>query len=119
MSKPKLEAGKNIAIKTPETQFEDMVAFYRDTVGLEVVHKGTGNVAFRFGAMTLWVDRCPQMSQAEIWLELETDDTTRAAAHLEASGVRRCDAIEPLPEGLDGFWISAPAQIIHLVNKPG
>ena len=119
MTTPTFRGGGNIAIKTPTAQFDALVAFYRDTVGLEVVHDDPGNVAFRFGAIRLWVDRCPQMSQAEIWLELETDDTEAAARHLEKGGAVRCDAIEPLPSGLDGFWVSAPAQVIHLVNKPG
>ena len=35
---------------------------------------------------------------------------------LIAAGVARCDAIEPLPQGFDGFWISSPAGIIHLID---
>lgn len=56
------------------------------------------------------------MSQAELWLELVTDDTGQAASTLAAAGVVRCDAIEPLGSGFDGFWISSPAAVIHLVN---
>ncbi|MGH2617936.1 MAG: hypothetical protein ACRDJC_22130 [Thermomicrobiales bacterium] len=33
-------------------------------------------------------------------------------------GVVRRDEIEPLPEGLEGFWISSPASIVHLVAGP-
>jgi hypothetical protein len=29
----------------------------------------------------------------------------------------RCDQIEPLPEGFEGFWIANPAAIAHLVAK--
>lgn len=59
------------------------------------------------------------MSQAELWLELAASDIPEAAKHLAESGVVRCDQIEPLPEGYEGFWISSPASIIHMVAKPG
>jgi hypothetical protein len=58
----------------------------------------------------------PGMSQAELWLEVVTDDTAGAARHLETAGIARCDAIEPLGEAFDGFWISSPSQIVHLVD---
>ena len=64
----------------------------------------------------LWIDKVSGMSQAEIWLEVITNDTAAATAHLSDAGIVRCDEIEPLPEGSDGFWISSPAQIIHLVR---
>jgi hypothetical protein len=32
--------------------------------------------------------------------------------------VRR-DEIEPLPESFEGFWITSPASIIHIVAKQG
>lgn len=110
--------GRNMALKVPPHQFEATVAFYRDTLGLP--HLGTFGTSetFGFGAMRLWVDRVPAMSQAELWLELETADTTAAAAHLAGRKVVRCDEIEPLPGGLDGYWISSPCNIIHLVVNP-
>lgn len=57
------------------------------------------------------------MSQAELWLEVVTDDIGAAAEDLERAGVVRCDEIEPLGEGFQAFWISSPASIIHLVCK--
>jgi len=30
--------------------------------------------------------------------------------------VVRCDAIEPLPEGFQGFWIANSAGIVHLLG---
>ena len=76
-------------------------------------------MGFEFGANQLWIDRVGGMSQAEIWLELVADDVPAAAKHLEAADVVRCDKIEPLPEGFEGFWISNPASIVHVVSKPG
>ncbi|MGH7799014.1 MAG: hypothetical protein ACREOW_00085 [Thermodesulfobacteriota bacterium] len=55
--------------------------------------------------------------QAEIWLELETHHLDQAAVYLKMQGVTPCDEIEPLPEGLHGFWISNPASIVHLVES--
>ena len=59
------------------------------------------------------------MSQAELWLEVVTDDSEAAAEHLNNAGIVRCDDIEPLPEGFAGFWISSPASVIHLVCSEG
>ena len=55
-------------------------------------------------------------SQAEIWLELITDDVEAAADYLDSTDTVRKDEIEPLPEGFDGFWICNPADVIHLVS---
>ena len=112
---PKFAAGRNIAMKVPPHLHEATVRFYRDTLGLEELERQGESVGFRFGASTLWIDRVPGLSQAETWLEVVTHDLDAAAAHLAAAGVVRCDEIEPLPDGLHGFWISSPASIIHLV----
>ncbi len=44
------------------------------------------------------------MSQAELWLEIVTDDPRAAASHLQDHGVTRCDEIED-PGGTTSFWI--------------
>jgi len=75
-------------------------------------------MCFEFGANQLWVDCVDSMSQAEIWLELSASDVQAATNHLKSAGVVRRDEIEPLPEGFEGFWITSPASIIHLVSKP-
>lgn len=106
--------GRNIALKVPPHQHTATVRFYRDVLGLEPV--GDSATCFVFGTNRLWVDRVEGVSQAEIWLEVMTDDVPAAARDLEAAGVVRCDAIEPLPEGFEGFWITSPAAIVHLVS---
>ncbi|MFC5587194.1 VOC family protein [Nitratireductor kimnyeongensis] len=117
---PKLVGGRNIAMKVPPHQYDETVRFYRDVLGMEQIEELLPAVGFRFGANQLWIDKMPGMSQSELWLEIVTDDTKAAAARLEAAGIARCDEIEPLGENFDGFWISSPAQIIHLVdNKTG
>jgi hypothetical protein len=75
-------------------------------------------VVFEFGANRLWLDRVPALSQAELWLELQVNDTRKAAHHLESAGVVRCDEVEALPAGFDGFWVSSPAAVVHLVCGP-
>ena len=113
---PRYAAGSNLAMKVPAPLYDQTVTFYRDTLALPLLEDGPETTVFAFGAMKLHLDRCPQMSQAEIWLELICEDTAAAAQHLAAAGVARCDAIEPLPASFDGFWIASPAGIIHLID---
>lgn len=112
---PPWTAGRNIAMKVPPHLYEATVHFYRDVVGLRQLEKRLPFVVFEFGANQLWLDNVPALSQAEVWLELATDDLAAAAQYLKQANVVRCDEIEPLPEGFEGFWIANPASIIHLV----
>jgi catechol 2,3-dioxygenase-like lactoylglutathione lyase family enzyme len=109
------EAGRNIAMKVPPHQYEATVQFYRNILGLKEITKQVPYVGFEFGANHLWIDRVAGISQAEIWLEVVTNDIAAASEHLKAAGVVRCDEIEPLPQGFNAFWVSSPASIIHLV----
>ena len=114
-TKARFAAGRNIAIKVPPHQFEATVSFYRDVLGLAESRRQAASIAFEFGANRLWIDRVAGMSQAETWLEVVTNDLDAAAWQLAAAGVVRCDDIEPLPAGMQGFWVTSPAAIIHLV----
>lgn len=119
--KTRLEGGPNIAMKVPPHLWEETVRFYRDLLGLEVLDEAsipTQSICFRFGGNRLWIDRVEALSQAEIWLEMTTSDLPAAAGELRAAGIVRRDEIEPLPEGMKGFWIQNPASIIHLVTEP-
>jgi predicted enzyme related to lactoylglutathione lyase len=118
--KPKFEPGDNIAIKVPPHQFEATVSFYRDVLGLSQVN-GSGqnqyeSVAFEFGGKNLWIDKISTLSQAEIWLEITTDNIENAAAHFKEHGIIRRDEIEPLPDNYKGFWITSPSNTIHLIS---
>jgi hypothetical protein len=113
-----ISGGIDIAMKIPPHQFDAMVEFYRDIVGLKPITEKAPAVGFELGPNKLWLDPAPTMSQAEIWLELFTDSFDVAADHLEKAGVVRCDPIEPLPEGFKGGWITSPANIIHMVREP-
>ncbi len=111
------EGGKNIAMKVPPHQYEATVRFYRDLLRLQQIDGPAGDaVGFKFGANNLWIDRVPGMSQAELWLEIVTNDTAGAARALADAGVVRCDDIEKLGSDFDGYWISSPAAIVHLVD---
>ena len=116
-TKVKFSAGRNIAMKLPPHVYQATIKFYREVLGLREITKHAPSVGFEFGASNLWLDRVPGISQAETWLEVVADDIAAASRHFEAAGVVRCDEIEPLPEGFQGFWISSPASIIHLVCK--
>ncbi|MDH3527368.1 MAG: hypothetical protein OEN52_12075 [Gammaproteobacteria bacterium] len=119
--KPRFEPGANIAIKVPSHQFEQTVAFYRDILGLEqnqpTSRQPLDSASFKFGGKILWIDRASSIDRAEVWLEIQTDDTEAAAAYLERHKIDRCDNIEPLPAGFKGFWVNSPAHIVHLVDK--
>ena len=116
-TKPDFRGGRNVAMKLPPHQYETMVRFYRDTLGLEVKQTSENSHAVDYGPIRLWLDRCPKMSQAELWLDIGTNDTKAAARHLAAQGVTRCDAIEELPKDFDGFWIANAAGIVHIVSS--
>lgn len=118
-AKMEFAGGRNIAMKVPPHLYEATVQFYRDVLGLKLVEKHSPAVGFEFGANQLWIDRVPGLSQAEIWLELVTNDVSVASGHLQSAGVVRRDEIEPLPEGFNAFWVSSPSSIIHLVCKDG
>ena len=113
----KLAAGRNTAMKVPSHLYEATVQFYRDVVGLKLIESHPPSIGFEFGDNNLWIDRVPGLSQAEIWLELITDDVSAPSEHLKKAKVVRCDEIEPLPEGFQAFWVSSPASIVHLVCK--
>ncbi|UTO21160.1 hypothetical protein NGC85_10990 [Acinetobacter sp. Z1] len=114
----RFNGGVDIALKLPPHQFDATVTFYRDVIGLKQITDKAPDVGFELGLIKLWIAAAPEMSQAEIWLELFTDDFTEAAQYLDKVGVIRCDAIEPLPEGFRGGWITSPANIIHMVREP-
>ena len=102
-------------MKVPQNQYDETVRFYRNVVGLKRIQTFEPDVVFKFGDKNLWIDKVATISQAEIWLEIITDDIAAAAKRLKNENVVRCDEIEKLPEGFQGFWISSPAAIVHLV----
>ncbi len=115
---PEFTGGPNIAIKTPSHQFEATVGFYRDVLGLEEVETSGESVSFRFGANRLWVDCVPQLSKAEVWLEVATDNVEAAAKYLSERGVIRRDEVEALPGSVRGFWVCDAASNIILIHEP-
>ncbi len=116
-NRPQFQGGTNIAMKLPSHLFEKTVSFSRDILRLPVLEEAVASVPFDFGASRLWLDRTDHFSQAEIWLELTTDDVPAAADYLAQKGTARRDEIEALSEGFEGFWISNPANLIHLVSR--
>lgn len=113
----RFSGGRNIAMKVPSHEYEAVVAFYRDVLGLEELESKRPDVCFQFGGNQLWIDKVSGISQAEIWLEVRAENEAAAKAHFAKNGVVRRDEIEPLPEGSDGFWIANPANVIHLVGS--
>jgi catechol 2,3-dioxygenase-like lactoylglutathione lyase family enzyme len=108
--------GRNIALKIPPHEYDSTLLFYRDTLGLRQLEEHLPSRVFEFGENILWLDQVQSMTRTEVWLELRTTNTKEAANRLEDHGVVRCDEIEKLPEGFDGFWISSPGKVVHLVH---
>jgi hypothetical protein len=114
--RPSFRGGPNIAMKIPPAEYEATLRFYRDVVGLRQLDSYRPDSVFQFGSSLLWLDCRPEVKQTEIWLELVTPDPTLAAEYLSRSGVERCDSVEKLPPGFDGFWVRSPASIVHLIT---
>ena len=112
---PRFFPGKNIAMKIPPHQYAETVRFYRDFLGFKQIKTFEPGIVFKFGEKNLWLDKVATISQAEIWLEIITDDIATAEKKLESENVVRCDEIEELPKGFQGYWVSSPASIVHLV----
>jgi predicted enzyme related to lactoylglutathione lyase len=119
--KPEFSPGKNIAIKTPAHEYDSVVRFYSEVLGFKpLTHSDPGqfdSVCFAFGDKVLWVDRIEGLSQAEVWLEITSSDVQAAQKYLEQTGCSIRNEIEQLPDSLDGFWLSSPSNIIHLVTE--
>ncbi|SNY76661.1 VOC family protein [Enterobacter sp. CC120223-11] len=117
--KTEIKGGIDIALKVPPHQYQQTIAFYRNTLGLEEITDKPPATGFVLGPNRLWIDEAPALSQAEIWLELFTPNFAQAEKQLEEKGVVRCDAVEPLPEGFKGGWIMSPCGIVHMVREEG
>lgn len=115
VSNPNFSGGVNIAIKVPLHKYEETVTFYREILNLPLVEEEPEGCIFQFGPIRLWVDKAPQLSQPDVWFELITNDTQSAATYLANHGVARRDELEQLPEDFDGFFVTDPAGVIHLV----
>lgn len=115
---PQFSGGVNIAIKCPAHTYEQTVAFYRDTLNLPLIEQEADGCIFQFGHNRLWIDPVPNLSHPDIWLEIETNDTEAAGAFLKVHGVVRRDEVENLREDFNGFFISDPSGVIHLVVGP-
>src|SRR5438132_12896667 len=83
---PQFSGGANIAIKCPSHTYDQTVAFYRDTLALPLIEEEADGCIFQFGPTRLWIDKVPNLSEADICLELETNDSAAAAALLQVDG---------------------------------
>ena len=117
--KPAFSPGKNIAIKVPTHEFDKTVHFYKVVLGLKEKKADSPDefesVTFEFGEKNLWIDKKSGISQAEIWLEIETDNVIEAQEYLKNHGCSIRNELEPLPSDFNGFWLSSPTNIVHLV----
>src|SRR5256886_14738562 len=90
---PQFSGGANIAIKCPSHTYDQTVAFYRDTLGLPLIEEEAEGCIFQFGPNRLWIDKVPNLSHPDIWLEIETNDTEAAGGVLKNPRVRAPGAV--------------------------
>ncbi len=109
-------AGRNIAMKIPLRDYDAVVRFYTETLGFPVIDADESCTVVEFGHVRLNLDRVPHQSQTDVWFQVQTKDVSAAKRELEDDGVTMCDEVEPLPDGYDGFWITAPNGVIHLID---
>jgi len=121
MTMPNFEPGSNIAIRVPVYQYNRTVMFYKEVLGLTALDIAYPDqyesIAFEFGGQNLWIDSAAGLSQSETWLEMKTDNVIQAAEYFNERRVMRRDDIEAPLKDINGFWISNPASIIHLINE--
>ena len=111
-----IRPGKNIAIKVPSFRYDDTVAFYRDSLGLEVVRQMEASIGFAFGSLTLWIDNVPHQSQVDVWLETFSDNVEADVQKLQDQGAPKRDELEVL-DTVVGHWVSDPAGTVILVRE--
>eukprot|EP01063_Lacrimia_lanifica_P022914 TRINITY_DN3041_c1_g2_i1.p2 TRINITY_DN3041_c1_g2~~TRINITY_DN3041_c1_g2_i1.p2 ORF type:complete len:383 (+),score=149.82 TRINITY_DN3041_c1_g2_i1:107-1255(+) len=111
--------GRNIALKCPPTKYESTVEFYRVTLGMEIVHYCRSCCKLRWNdTMFMWID-CVDTCATVTWLEVATASTAAAKAYLKGrKKVSLRPEVEALPPGVDGFWVSPPNDMVHLIRGP-
>eukprot|EP01064_Diplonema_japonicum_P039610 TRINITY_DN9981_c0_g2_i1.p2 TRINITY_DN9981_c0_g2~~TRINITY_DN9981_c0_g2_i1.p2 ORF type:complete len:363 (+),score=127.25 TRINITY_DN9981_c0_g2_i1:34-1122(+) len=116
----RFSGGNNFAIKCPYPKYESTVAFYREVLGLKVVHYCKNCCKIQWNdKMSLWIDCVETICTPVIWLEVSTASTEAARAYLKGrKRVSLRPEVETLPPGVDGFWISPPNDMVHLIRGP-
>jgi len=118
--KPRFSPGKNIALKSPVHEYASVIRFYNEILSLEQLDNHSADpfesVCFAFGDKLLWVDKIAGISQSEVWLEIIASDLEAAQDYLRQEGCHIRNEIESLPATVQGFWLSSPSNIIHLVT---
>src|SRR5438046_8726014 len=103
---PQFSGGANIAIKCPAHTYDQTVAFYRDTLALPLIEEESDGCIFQFGPNRLWIDKVPNLSHPDSWLEIETNDTEAASSFLKIHGVARRAQVEILRVDVNAVFVS-------------
>eukprot|EP01060_Flectonema_neradi_P003650 TRINITY_DN1235_c1_g3_i1.p1 TRINITY_DN1235_c1_g3~~TRINITY_DN1235_c1_g3_i1.p1 ORF type:complete len:368 (+),score=76.54 TRINITY_DN1235_c1_g3_i1:66-1169(+) len=114
------KGGCNIAVKCPSTKYLSTVAFYRETLGLKILHYCPSCTKMKWSnTCSLWVDCLPSLTSHAVWLEINTSSTDAARGYLKGrKRVSMRPEVEIIPPGVDGFWISPPNDMVHLIRGP-
>ena len=115
------QGGINIAIKIPKAKYEATVAFYRDTLKLDVQEREIKNPTVsrthevKFGPNTVWLDCVDNYTHSETWLEIQASDFEGATRYLASKGINTCDELEEIPA--DTHWIMDPAGTVMILRQ--
>ena len=110
----------NIVLRIPEAQFDDMLTFYRDVLGMEMteVEDDTDvltSYLCQFGTNKLWLEKTDETElKRDIWLELLTDDMERSIYYLEGKGVKVEHEID---EDIDVPMVYDPVGLPFVLNE--
>ncbi|WP_293930765.1 glyoxalase [Sphingobacterium sp. UBA6645] len=121
MQQPQFQPGKNMAMKVSLAKYHETVHFYRDILLLDVeeVELNHPQVAktckVKINDMILWIDGIENLSQKDLWFEMETDSIQAAMEYLSANNVEKDDSLEQLPP--NAHWIKDPVGNIILLRQ--
>jgi len=84
--------GATMAVATiPASDLDRALAFYRDSLGLELLWESPASIRFRIGTSELSVFRRPGLELQHTVAHFEVTDIAAAVAELEAAGVSFVD----------------------------
>ncbi len=121
MRQPQFNAGKNLAMKVSLDKYAEMVHFYRDILLLEAqeIEINHPQVAksckIEFADMILWIDGVEDLTQKDLWFEIETDAIKPALDYMLANNIEQDDSLEQLPD--NAHWIKDPVGNVLLLRQ--
>ena len=105
-------------------RFEEMVAFFRDVIGLEVLRVVPGDARFRLGAdaeLHVYPDTDPEHAFFTTGpvVGLRVDDVDATRARLEASGLQMLTDVERSRSAAWCHFRAPDGTVLEIIGPPG